>query len=132
MTLRSKSHSYSLLSSSDSMSTANWCLDFLSLSSPFFLRQARSKCPCLPQKLHVASLAGHLSRDEHLHCTRHRVSFLLTSCCPVLIYEAYTAFSWTHSFVISWLGLAHMRHQHGYHWSLLTFSWWLPRLHIFA
>lgn len=43
-------------------------LGFLVFVLPFFFR---SKCPCLPQKLHVASLAGHLSRlsTSSLHQT---------------------------------------------------------------
>jgi len=45
ITSRSKSCSYSLLSSSGSTPTASWCLDFLPFSIPFFWSQAHSKRP---------------------------------------------------------------------------------------
>ena len=65
-------------------STVCWHLDCLPLSSPFFLRQARSKCPSLPQNLHVASLAGHSVREwmSPLHQIQDFFSpvFLLSGC----------------------------------------------------
>ena len=61
------SQSYTHIHWSGLTSTASWCLDFASklvLSSiPFFWRPARSKCPCSPQNVSVASLTGHLWRE---------------------------------------------------------------------
>ncbi len=129
ITFRLKSYSYSLLSSSwssGSMSTANWCLNFLSLSSPFFLRRACSKCPCLPQKLHVASLAGHLSRGwaSSLHQTQD--FFPPDFLCPGFGLGLYCLF------LNPFLGLVHVKNWHEYRWVLLTFAWWLHRLRVLA
>ena len=56
-----------------------FCIPFASLTLDNFLEAAHSKCPCLPQNLQVASLAGHLS-GEWTSYTRHRTSFHLTCC----------------------------------------------------